>query len=402
MSGMAGMTPVYQFTASSDLVPPVIVHTPLADVPKVNWPPTVTASVTDNIGIDSVWVKWYKNTPATLSRQFKLLPTTGTNFAAAFNSINSEVSFSDSIFYRVFARDNSSNHNADSSALYKFKIISLTTITIGTGSVGLTFPFATFWHDGRSQFIYKASEIIAGGGCGCLITKIGFQVSIAAPATMNGFNISMKNTTDSVMAYFDTSGVGWTNVYSTPYAVPGTGWITFDLTTPFAYNPGKHLMIEICFDNTAYTTNTTVLGFTTTAQEQYNRHLDNSTGCIVTYQGYSYTPATAKPNIQITQNTLVGVNNNTTVTPGSFNLAQNYPNPFNPVTQIRFDIPKQSFVTLKVYDILGREVSNLVNEMRSPGSYLVDFNATSLSSGVYFYRLQAGSFESVKRMVLVK
>ena len=67
--------------------------------------------VTDNIGIDSVWVKWYKNNTGTGIKQFKLLNTGGSNFAALFNSVNSDVNINDSIFYRVFARDNSSAHN---------------------------------------------------------------------------------------------------------------------------------------------------------------------------------------------------------------------------------------------------------------------------------------------------
>ncbi|MDQ1265060.1 MAG: carboxypeptidase [Bacteroidota bacterium] len=95
--------------------------------------------------------------------------------------------------------------------------------------------------------------------------------------------------------------------------------------------------------------------------------------------------------------------------PSVFSLSQNYPNPFNPVTKISFDIPKQTFVSLKIYDILGREVITLVNEVKTPGSYSVDFNAGSnngqgleLSGGVYFYRLQSADFTDIKRMLLIK
>ncbi|TRZ51815.1 T9SS C-terminal target domain-containing protein [bacterium] len=88
--------------------------------------------------------------------------------------------------------------------------------------------------------------------------------------------------------------------------------------------------------------------------------------------------------------------------PKEFNLSQNYPNPFNPVTKINFAIPKSGFVTLKIYDILGMEIKTLVNEMKQPGYYTVDFNGSSLASGIYFYRVVAGNFVSVKRMVLIK
>jgi hypothetical protein len=83
-------------------------------------------------------------------------------------------------------------------------------------------------------------------------------------------------------------------------------------------------------------------------------------------------------------------------------LLQNYPNPFNPVTKINYSIENQVFVTLKIYDILGREVKTLVNEVKIPGNYIVEFNGSELSSGVYFYRIIAGDFNAVKRMVLIK
>jgi len=88
--------------------------------------------------------------------------------------------------------------------------------------------------------------------------------------------------------------------------------------------------------------------------------------------------------------------------PKNYDLSQNYPNPFNPVTKINFSIPKSGFVTLKVYDITGREIKVLVNEMKQSGYYTVDFNGAGFASGVYFYRIQSSDFTSVKRMVLVK
>ena len=90
--------------------------------------------------------------------------------------------------------------------------------------------------------------------------------------------------------------------------------------------------------------------------------------------------------------------------PAGFVLEQNYPNPFNPATTIRYNIPKAADVTLKVYDILGNVVQTLVNKEQQPGSYIVQFAAGSrrLSSGVYFYRLQAGSFLRTKKMILLQ
>lgn len=106
---------------------------------------------------------------------------------------------------------------------------------------------------------------------------------------------------------------------------------------------------------------------------------------------------------RITSGTITGVVNNTlSLIPETFELSQNYPNPFNPATQINFSIPKQSVVTLKIYDVLGKEVATLINESKAAGFYTVDFNASSLSSGAYFYRLEAGNFTDIKRMMLIK
>jgi subtilisin-like proprotein convertase family protein len=99
---------------------------------------------------------------------------------------------------------------------------------------------------------------------------------------------------------------------------------------------------------------------------------------------------------------LSGSHNISSTIPDKFELYQNYPNPFNPVTRINFSVPKQGFVSLKVYDVLGREVKALVNEVESPGVYSVDFNGTELSSGVYFYRMESNGFTDIKKMLLIK
>jgi hypothetical protein len=100
--------------------------------------------------------------------------------------------------------------------------------------------------------------------------------------------------------------------------------------------------------------------------------------------------------------TLTGIVWNQQSAPTAYKLSQNYPNPFNPVTKINYALPKSGFVTLKVYDMLGREVVSLVNENKVSGNYSVDFNASSLTSGVYFYRLEVNGFVDTKKMMLIK
>jgi hypothetical protein len=90
------------------------------------------------------------------------------------------------------------------------------------------------------------------------------------------------------------------------------------------------------------------------------------------------------------------------ITVSEFSLEQNYPNPFNPSTKIKYQIPKSSFVTLKVYNLLGKEIATLVNAEKPTGIYEIEFNAHDLPSGIYFSKLQAGDFVETKKMVLMK
>ncbi|MDD5361405.1 MAG: T9SS type A sorting domain-containing protein [Ignavibacteria bacterium] len=99
---------------------------------------------------------------------------------------------------------------------------------------------------------------------------------------------------------------------------------------------------------------------------------------------------------------IISVKNISSEIPEKYSLSQNFPNPFNPSTTIKYQITKNETVSLKVFDILGIEVATLVNEKQSPGTYQVNWSAGNLSSGIYFYRLRAGSFTDTKRMTLVK
>ena len=90
------------------------------------------------------------------------------------------------------------------------------------------------------------------------------------------------------------------------------------------------------------------------------------------------------------------------IIPKEYSLYQNYPNPFNPNTTIKYDLPKDGLVSLEIFDILGRRITTLVNENRTAGGYEQTFNASSLASGVYIYRLQSSNFTSVKKLVVLK
>jgi fibronectin type 3 domain-containing protein len=88
--------------------------------------------------------------------------------------------------------------------------------------------------------------------------------------------------------------------------------------------------------------------------------------------------------------------------PEVYAISQNYPNPFNPTTSIKYQLPKNSFVTISIYDMLGREVANLVNEEQEAGYYEFSFDGSQLSSGTYIYKITAGDFTDSKKLLLVK
>jgi hypothetical protein len=131
-----------------------------------------------------------------------------------------------------------------------------------------------------------------------------------------------------------------------------------------------------------------------------NRSLEGFAGIFSTYRN----GAERDPIIRAVVNlpSSVSVQSSSTEVPVRYTLNQNYPNPFNPETRIDFAIPKDGFVTLKVFDILGREVAVVVKENLKAGTYTADFNAAGLNSGIYFYRLQSGSYMETRKMLLVK
>jgi hypothetical protein len=122
----------------------------------------------------------------------------------------------------------------------------------------------------------------------------------------------------------------------------------------------------------------------------YKNTLENWTTFLADSAGFPCTKDSAEISVY-DRGVLTSLEDkNTAPRTGHFQLFQNYPNPFNPVTTIRYTLPKSEFVTLKIYDILGREVAVLVNERQTAGSYSIRFDANQLSSGLYFYKITAG------------
>jgi photosystem II stability/assembly factor-like uncharacterized protein len=142
---------------------------------------------------------------------------------------------------------------------------------------------------------------------------------------------------------------------------------------------------------------------TSDATNWINRVLENNTAYFcIDYIDANKVFIGGNSRITSSINTSTSVSPISNEIPDRFSLKQNYPNPFNPVTKINFNLKSSSFTSLKIYDSMGKEVESLVNENLSTGSYSVDFNASKLTSGIYFYTLTAGEFKETRKMMLVK
>ena len=220
-----------------------------------------------------------------------------------------------------------------------------------------------------------------------------------------GVNWSQQTTplTNSYLMWFNNAmtGVAGDNaLYSTSNG--GTNWAA--LTSPIAANVGG-----ICGRGSEYWAAPQALTIYYSSNNGANwtlQYTSTTAGVIyhMTHSRNGFTVWGVKSNGTIVRYgpTLTGIEPIGNTSPTSYTLAQNYPNPFNPVTKINFAIPKQNLVTIKVYDILGREVSTLVNEVKSPGTYSIDFDGSKYASGAYFYKIKAGDFTDTKKMMLIK
>lgn len=386
---------LYLFRTGADTIKPSISHSQLQDLPRYMWPAIISAAAADNIGIDSVWVKWFINSTGNGIREFRLDSIGGNNFSADFNSDTSQVQINDSIFYRIFAEDISSNHNKDSTILYKFKIINPLQLCFIPGTISVSYPFFTFVRNARTQMLLTAEELRSVQ----TITKISFNVLSNIPLLMNDFNIKMQNTTLSTINTTITSG--WTQVYSGAYRVPGLGWQGIVFQSAFIRDTTKNLLIDICFQDSIASTSSFVSS--TEMPGKIWVLWVGGAGCSMT----GSSQVTKRPDVCFDY--LIGISDTGSLfIPSSFTLTQNYPNPFNPVTTIKFSVPENSFIRLSVYDLLGKKISELVNEKKTPGNYSVIFNAANLASGVYFYQIYArpegatGEFIESKKLLLLK
>lgn len=379
----------FSFNVLNDISSPVISHTVTSVYPIQFWPAKIKSIVTDSIGIDSVWVNWNRNSSA-LTKHFKLTHTEQNNFEAWFNSISSDVSNGDSIFYKLFAQDNSVMHNRDSTSQYKIKISFL---NLCQDYSATTFP-PEFWLLEYSNLSFWSRATVSAFSTGSGSATFRFydaEPGVTQSMLTNPFEISQAG--DS-LRFNHAYATYQTEIDSLIIEVSSNSGVSYSIlarlrggvsgnlvTAPPTANNFIPLSSQWATKKYALPVGTNLIRFRTVSGYGNNLYLDNI--CKI--------------------NGTTGISNNLNEEiPNEYSLSQNYPNPFNPITKIKYSVPVNGLVSLKVYDILGKEIITIINDNRLAGNYETEFNGVNLSSGIYFLRMEAGEFKDVKRMILVK
>ncbi len=401
----------HSFYAGADTVKPVITHTPLGNQALSAWPVPVSASVTDNIGVDSVIVEFAHNgmsqTPFRLARNGLT-----SEYGALFSNI--PVAVGDYIDYRIIANDMATTSNTvivPSSGYYRFYIVNLTVFSsdFNTTSGGLTGNNDWEWGvpSGSSPLPHSSPKLWA--------TKLDTNYTdgpLLSTLTLPQLTAISGNASFTFwQAYEMENGYDGGNVKMAvnngEYQIitPAGGYPVNALSTSWNNPIGG----QPAFSGTALTWQqiTFPLNGIVQSGDQVRIKFDFGADDSVVKIGWYIDDFSA-----VDLGTVVtDINSEEPATPDAFVLYPNYPNPFNPFTTIRYQLPAAGKVTLKIYNLLGQEVATLVNRSHAAGVYSAVWNGQNstghaVASGVYMYRLELISGEkryaSTKKLLLIK
>jgi hypothetical protein len=381
------------FHAGTDQIPPTItVLNPIKNSISRQGPFTVNIRAIDNIGVDTTqaFAKFIA-TGSYDEHSVRLIKTAVENEFSGELFFESPLQVGDTVGYYFTVKDISSNHNQSNLPETGFMKFLIGQEVVDDFEDSL--KSVSKWNPGESWNVAKTPSHSGGysvkdnpGGnykpnsVNILLLKEGFNLSGYRDATLKFWRRNIIDKSDTCFVDVSNDGTKWTALLS----INGTkfGWIQESvLLTGFTGTGNNNVQIRFRMVSDG-------------AVEKAGIYIDDievfAEGSVVAVE-------------QKELNT----------TPITYSFSQNYPNPFNPTTTINYSIPTNSFVTLKVFNILGQEVALLVNETLAAGKYTVTFNAANLTSGVYFYRVEAtpvregaaaltGSFYSVKKMLLIR
>jgi len=269
--------------------------------------------------------------------------------------------------------------------------------TSSTAGSANAFPFGIA-QGKKVQMIYLPNDFNLPTPCPSgSITIIYFKMSASVTATFTNLTVRMGQSTITELPV----GVFYTGQLDTVYNNPSAtltavngNWMSITLNTPYVYDSTKSLIVEV--QQCGASSGGMNAGHLSLAGNRRSTSLIN-TSCPFNWGQQSGTIAILGINFAP-----LGINPVSSNIPNEYSLQQNYPNPFNPNTQISFDIKKSGLVKLAVYDILGKEISVLVNDQMGTGTYSVNFDASDLPSGLYVYTLRINEFSESRKMMLIK
>ncbi|MCX8010543.1 MAG: T9SS type A sorting domain-containing protein [Ignavibacteria bacterium] len=364
----------FKYFIGPDTKPPVIIHTPKNSLTRYSFPHWIFTSVTDNIGVDSVQLEFRLNNLS--SNLVRMKHFRDDVYYYELISDSSELNEGDVIYYRITAVDNSSNKNksyfpADNYAQLKIK----------NGKYFSSSPNRII----RDSYIFGIKDTIE-----IPYDVLVNELNIRIQAVHNRFSdLEMRLIPPTSLVYLMFSRPGLNSKYSN------------------AKNPNIILDQDayLSFANFELVDSTLAVG--TFKPDTLNLNDFKGINAKGKWTLLVYDRQAGETGTLIHWGLIIRQDSITTAVkesefPNRFLLTQNYPNPFNSTTNITYQLPAGEFVTLKIYDILGREIDKLVNEYKQAGTYNLRLNASDLPSGIYFYELKAGSFSQSKKFVLLR
>jgi hypothetical protein len=282
-----------------------------------------------------------------------------------------------------------------------------TTLTVGTGTGTMVAPYGTYYMDEKSQFIVTKAELLAAGysSANNNVKALAFNVYSASSQVMNGFTIKMRHTTASSFSSSSyLSNTSMTTVYSANKSVVA-GWNTHTFTTPFVYNGVDNLLIEICWDNSSYTTDSKVYCSTLSTNNTIMKQQDVSAGGICSTT--TGTVSTSRPNMRFTMGTASAsrIIDEVNEVPAlqTFNL---FPNPASSNITLQYTTEADlSTVNISVYNMMGVLIDQIEKGETPSGTHEYTMDLTSyndLPNGIYMMTLTINGKPQAKRFVLAR
>jgi hypothetical protein len=295
------------------------------------------------------------------------------------------------------------------------------TVTVGSGTGTTNTPYGTYYMDEKVQYIITKAELTSAGysPSNNILKSLAFNVASASTQMMNGFTIKLKHTTATSFGSTSfLSNTGMTTVYSANTSA-SAGWKTHAFTTPFTYNGTDNLLVEICFDNSAYTTDSKVYYSTATSYNTLYLRSDVSAGgtCNNTTGTRSYNRPNMRFVFSSTTNFMLAQENNEMIYESGSALRtipkenhidfQLAPNPATSVVKISYYVESEdSNVSIKIYNIMGKLVTELAPQQIEAGNNTFEVNLDNaqeeLPSGVYLCALSVNDEVQTKKFMLLK